>query len=1522
MADRLEDLLRACTVRVVGGPEPGAGFFIAPGKVLTCVHVIATCAGGITVSPGLKVQWERDKDEPAECPVIGAPLILADKGRAISALDCDYPDIAVLDVEGLTRHPCVGIDADWPANTDGFQIYGYPREGGTVRLTPASLRYRGKHGNEPTLYLDLASDTVKPGMSGAPVLNLSTGGVCGVVVASKNAAQPDGALAVPWSAVTTELSDVLAASRAFREQDNRWDAAVAVATPAAAVAQAQRGASPSVQVVIEVALTKAGTLSSCARLAGDVVCRHEALLPAEVAEVWNGLQLPPLIAGERMAEAGRRLAHALLDDTAQRNLARRLNEIPPGQTAELVLVADGNCLSLPVELMRLTADGAEVGPIGLLANVSVIRRTAAEGSAPGDPLRAVTMPAPTAGPLKILAAVAAPDETKTKNAPLDVEAEMAAVLDATSEVASGVHAQVRILEVASLAAIREALARDAYHVLHLSAHGSPESVELEDEDGAPVTVTTETLMNALKSSGHPVPLIVLSACSGGATGSAAMAAGLVGRGANRVMAMLAPVTDTYATKLARSFYRELSTDPSVTVGQALTRARYKVEEDRSGESKDRLPRPEYGIATLFSAAGDAPLVDPAEEPKPLTVATAPPGGKGVRDLPLGSLIGRRAQLRDVMGILRRTERTTDRFGAVSGVVLTGIGGIGKTALAGRAMSRLRDEGWLIAVHEGPWKPTALIVAVGAALGSAAARISDATEARTLSQVADFLANRDVDDPAKMDVITRLLSSIQMLVVLDDFEQNLTSGGDAFLDATTDEAITRLAEASETGALLITCRYPLPGPDRLLVEVPVPPLSPAELRRMFLRHPALRDLDAEDRRLLIRAIGGHPRLIEFTDALLRGGRANLRHVQAKIRELARRQGVDLTQAVSVQTAVDQAAQLGSADILLEDLLELLTPRQADVLRQVAVCRGPMTLDDLAFALTLNLDAAGLVLTGLRSDVNRLADLTLLTPGADIEMHPWTATLVTRNAPDELAALHERALVMRERRFEQQRGTYDDLVDIPRHLAALGRYADVGRVAVQAERMLPGTLAIVAYLAEMLRFIPKDEHVWAVVAEMEAVALLNAGDLQGAARLFQALHQQMSAWAAADPANIQLQRDLSVSHNKLGDIARAVGDLAAARTSYQAGLDVIQRLTAADPANTPWQRDLSISHEKLGDIASSAGDLAAAQSHYQASLDIRQRLTIADPANTEWQRDLSISHNKLGDIASSAGDLASARTHHQAALDIIHRLSAADPANTQWQRDLSISHDKLGDIALAVGDLADARAHHQAGLDIAHRLTTADPANTQWQRDLSVSHEKLGDIARYAGDLAAARTQHQASLDIRQRLATADPANAQWQRDLSISHNKLGDIARNAGDLVAARTSYQAGLDIRQRLATADPANTQWQRDLSVSYERLGDVAHNAGDLAAARTSYQASLDIRQRLTTADPANTQWQRDLSISHNKLGDIALAVRDAAAARAAYQASLEIITRLAAMDPSNVLWQDDLRHTRQRLDVLSDTE
>jgi hypothetical protein len=58
------------------------------------------------------------------------------------------------------------------------------------------------------------------------------------------------------------------------------------------------------------------------------------------------------------------------------------------------------------------------------------------------------------------------------------------------------------------------------------------------------------------------------------------------------------------------------------------------------------------------------------------------------------------------------------------------------------------------------------------------------------------------------------------------------------------------------------------------------------------------------------------------------------------------------------------------------------------------------------------------------------------------------------------------------------------------------------------------------------------------------------------------------SASDPANTQWQRDLSISHDKLGDVATAAGDLA-----------------SADPANTTWQRDLSVVQQKIDNLGKS-------------------------------------------------------------------------------------------------------------------------------------------------------------------------------------------------------------------------------------------------------------------------------------------------------------------------------------------------
>ena len=1296
-----------------------------------------------------------------------------------------------------------------------------------------------------------------------------------------------------------------------------------------------------VEVVIEAAIASSGILESAVWVDGSRLSRRQAPLPAEVNGVWTTLVSPGKATKKYLADAGRGLAAALMDKRDQESLARVLNRLSPGDSAAVVVFASGQALALPVELILLTTDdGLEVGPLGLLPAVSVHRRLAPRGHVPGEEqvLPPGPLPPGVAGPLKVLAAVAAPDDTKWLDRPLDVEAEMQAVLDAVVGVRADTSAQVRILEVASLSAIRQALADDAYHVLHLSAHGSAEVVELEDEDGLPVDVTPESLMQALRHAGRPVPLIVLSSFSGESSEPQVMALGLIDRGADRVIAMLAPVTGLYVTTLARHFYRELSARPSLTVGQALARARYLTEEDRSASAWGRRRVPEHGLTVLLASGADGPLVNMALPSRPLKVRTLPQGGRGVRELPVGALIGRRAELRTTMAVLRRTPDAVRRFGVASGVQLTGIGGIGKTALAGRVISRLRADGWLIAVHEGRWNPAALIAVTAHAIADALRnangpepRTADipansSAQVETLRDALTRLTDLSSDDGLKLAVIARLLADEQLLVAFDDFEQNLTPNGDAFVDPTTGQMITSLADAAEVGALLFTSRYQLPGPDWFLVQIPIPPLSAVELQRLFLRMPALADLDSKDRRILTRAIGGHPRLIEFADALLRGGHASLRHVQLKLRNLARAEGIDLAADRSLGDVMDQAMLLGRADIMLIELLGLLTSEQVRVLAQIAVNRAPTRLADLAFALGHNAGSrdtegeSNIDLPTLIADVDRLTSLTMLIPGENIMMHPWMADLVTRNMPIDLTPEHERALAMRYRRFEQHRASYDDLADIPRHLAALNRYDDIAAMAKVSTKILPGTQATVVFLADIGPLIPQAEQAWIVVADLEAEALLKAGKLPSAVEKLRSIHRRIQARVHDEEDVVQSKRDLSVSHNKLGDVAAAVGDLAAARVAYQASMQIRLPLIATDPGNGQWQRDLSVSYDKLGDVDLVAGELAAARVAYQASRDIRARLAGDDPANAGCQRDLSVSYDKLGDVDLAAGELAAARVAYQASQDIAAQLAAEDPGNGQWQRDLSVSYDKLGDVDLAARELAAARVAYQASRDIRARLAGDDPANAGCQRDLSVSYDKLGDVDLAAGELAAARVAYQASQDIAAQLAAEDPGNGQWQRDLSVSYDKLGDVDLAARELAAARVAYQASRDIRARLAGDDPANAGCQRDLSVSYDKLGDVDLAAGELAAARVAYQASRDIRARLAGDDPANAGCQRDLSVSYDKLGDVDLAAGELAAARVAYQASRDIRVKLAADDPANSRRQRDLQIACERIYQLGD--
>ena len=122
----------------------------------------------------------------------------------------------------------------------------------------------------------------------------------------------------------------------------------------------------------------------------------------------------------------------------------------------------------------------------------------------------------------------------------------------------------------------------------------------------------------------------------------------------------------------------------------------------------------------------------------------------------------------------------------------------------------------------------------------------------------------------------------------------------------------------------------------------------------------------------------------------------------------------------------------------------------------------------------------------------------------------------------------------------------------------------------------------------------------------------------------------------------------------------------------------RLTAVDPSNTEWQRDLSVSYERLGDVAAAQGKLDDAARAYRDGLAIRNTLAASDPGNTEWQRDLFVSSYQISKLQAQQKRWPDAIVNAEACFKIAERLSQLDPTNATWQEDVKASRawlDKL-------------------------------------------------------------------------------------------------------------------------------------------------------------------------------------------------------------------------------------------------------
>jgi hypothetical protein len=179
--DHLIALARACLVRITVAGQVGSGFLAAPGYVLSCAHVVGA---GRTAT----VEWNGQKYEAAVRYAEPAPV---HRSRAL----LDYPDLAVLELlDPPADHPCAWLDFRLPSPGKTLIAIGHSNVF-TPEWTPSdvSVRYDGRYGP----WLRFVDCELAPGMSGGPVFNPRSGGVCALTKANQLANTRLGGLAVP-----------------------------------------------------------------------------------------------------------------------------------------------------------------------------------------------------------------------------------------------------------------------------------------------------------------------------------------------------------------------------------------------------------------------------------------------------------------------------------------------------------------------------------------------------------------------------------------------------------------------------------------------------------------------------------------------------------------------------------------------------------------------------------------------------------------------------------------------------------------------------------------------------------------------------------------------------------------------------------------------------------------------------------------------------------------------------------------------------------------------------------------------------------------------------------------------------------------------------------------------------------------------------------------------------------------------------------------------------------------------------
>ena len=375
---------------------------------------------------------------------------------------------------------------------------------------------------------------------------------------------------------------------------------------------------------------------------------------------------------------------------------------------------------------------------------------------------------------------------------------------------------------------------------HISCHGGYDeklksfALQLEDDRYRPQSVTASTFRGLAQR----IQCLFLSAChSAEIADTPAFAMELAKTGIANVIGWDGSVSDADATVFAAEVYHALLQQATVPFACAAARQQLLQEHQRTGK------HPHWHLGRVYLAPnGGWPLIDSSKPPSPKR------RGKSFHELldrkknvvPVASketFVGRRRQTKQALRVF--TENSA------AGVLLTGMGGSGKSSLAARVVHRMEPQ-YKAAIIYKDYSEAAI-------LGELKQFVpGDSRNGDFQRYLTDIQQNPDLFADNLVDILEQHLSENPIILVVDDLEQHAleelktasATDGKVGVKRVYQNAlrgvIEAFARADTASRLILTSRHSFRVPDwrgqdvaEELLEIEVPDMNPVEQEKHWL-----------------------------------------------------------------------------------------------------------------------------------------------------------------------------------------------------------------------------------------------------------------------------------------------------------------------------------------------------------------------------------------------------------------------------------------------------------------------------------------------------------------------------------------------------------------------------------------------------------------------------------------------------------------------------------------------------------------